>query len=211
VHWTPTFRASNIVRMRQVFILAATLTVALTLVTAAGAKYTSRGSVSASERDLYTYRSPGRIVELVGNATTVAALVDSKRLGCLVVRWRPGHRAELKSAKLYADEAPSARNRRERCGGRDSPQSAPYYGLRFRGDAISWSWFECGNDCYQFDATWKGAHVRWLGAGGTESGDIGSHDEVQVPRHPKLRRSLNLAHGRVLLNSTTNTLVYIKR
>ena len=101
------------VRMRQVFILVATLTVALTLVTAAGAEYTSRGSVSASERDLYTYRSPGRIVELVGNATTVA-LVDSKRLGWLVVRWRPGHRAELKSAKLYAPprQRPSWKPRR---------------------------------------------------------------------------------------------------
>jgi hypothetical protein len=202
------------VGMRQVFVLAAALTVALTLVTAAGAKYASRGSVSASERDLYAYRAPGRIVELVGNSTTVAALVDSKRLGCLVVRWRPGHLADLKSAKLYADKAPSPRSRRARCDLRDSPDYAVgpiYYGMGFRDDAISWSYFACGHDCYEVDATWKGAHVRWLGAGGTDSGDIGSAADVSVPRHPKLRRSLNLAHGRVLLNSITNTLVYIKR
>jgi hypothetical protein len=201
-------------RMGRVFVLAAALTVALTLVTAVGATYASQVSVSASEGDLYAYRAPGRIVELVGNSTTAAALVDSKRLGCLVVRWRPGHLAELKSAKLYVDKAPSSRNRRGRCDLRDSPDYAVgpiYYGIRFHGDAISWSYFACGHDCYEVDATWKGAHVRWLGAGGSDSGDIGPEADVSVPRHPKLRRSLNLAQGHVLLNSATNTLVYIKR
>jgi hypothetical protein len=60
------------------------------------------------------------------------------------------------------------------------------------------------------DATWRGAHVRWLGANGTESGDIGSATDVQMPRHPKLRRSLKLAHGRVQLEMSMNTLVYTR-
>jgi hypothetical protein len=186
-------------RPRQSWVRAGVLVAALTLVSATGARYASTGSV--------TYHAPGRIVELVGNAKTVAALIDSKGLGCLVVRWRPGHLANLRSAKAYADEVPSPRNRGERCGTHSQRQM--YYRLAFRGDAIRWSFFACGNDCYRIDASWRGAHVAWVGAGG-ESGDLGSHDEVQTPKRPKLRPSVDLARGRVKLSST-NALVYIKR
>jgi hypothetical protein len=213
--------------MRQVLALAGGFIAGLMLVSAAGATYASQGSVrakhatatpgwrmaalgdsSATGRDLWAYRAPGRIVELAGNSTTVAALVNSNRLGCLVVRWRPGHLADLKTAMLFEDRAPAPKDRREDCGVRDVQATHPWtYGLQFHVDAISWSSFVCGNDCYDEGATWSGKHVRW-----TES-DLGNGADVQIPRHrrPNLRRLLKLTHGRVQLELSTNTLVYTKR
>src|SRR4051794_32869301 len=62
-------------------------------------------SVRSTQAD--TYHAPGRIVELVANRTTVAALVNVRN-GCRVVRWRPGNRALATSAVTRAPRIPTA-------------------------------------------------------------------------------------------------------
>ena len=134
----------------------------------------------------YELRSDGHVRELASDGTRVAVLLDASRSDCAhVVAWQLG----AKSVIRFEPPQP-------RC-----PYDEYLAGLALTGTSISWSAYECHNECYHTDI-----HANTLRPGHLDVGDqtgIGYDYNAPHPAPPTETRrgvSISVSHGTITLH-----------